>query len=146
MGLAEYDPKRVVLTIGGMRILDLAEGAHIEVEFDDDDWTKVKGSSGKVIRCRNPDQSASITVTTMPSSPSNDVLSAWAAADKRVGGGVRPLSLQDLNGTSLVTAPKTWLRKRPKVSFGKQADQNYVWVFDTDEMDLVVGSLPELAP
>ena len=68
------------LIFGAIDISGLTNGVFISVERDTDAFTKVVGADGEGMRSKSNDKSATITITLMQSSSSNDALSAIAAS------------------------------------------------------------------
>lgn len=133
-----YDPKQVVLTVGGIPIGGYADGTFIEHEFDDDAFTKVTGADGFSSRAKSNNYDSMITVTLAQTSPSNDTLNAFAIADKLSNSGVVPVVLKDVGGTTTIFSANGWIRKQANVEFGKEIT-NREWVLDLVSTDAVVG-------
>jgi hypothetical protein len=129
----------VTLSFGGQAIVGYAEGTFINTSRTEDGFSFRVGSDGNVVRSRNRNRTGSVTVTLLPSSPSNDILSTLA--DEKGGLGVYPLFIKDLSGTTLVTAPSAWVRKMAEVAFAKEASEDREWVLDCDELVIHVGGL-----
>lgn len=136
-----YDPKLVTLMFGGQAIVGYSDGTFISTARTEDAFSMRTGSDGHVVRSRNRNRTGSVTITLLPSSPSNDVLSAIALADEQGGAGVFPLFIKDLSGTTLATAPNAWVRKMAELVYGKEAGDDREWVLDCDELVLHVGGL-----
>mgnify|MGYP000032262258 CR=1 FL=1 len=127
MAVKTYDPKSVVVTVGGYPISGFADGTFITVERSSDAFTKVVGADGEVSRAKSADRSGSVTFTLMQTSNSNAVLSAFAIADENTGAGVVPILIKE--GNSIVFAAEGWVRKLPNAEWGKEVG-NREWVFD----------------
>jgi hypothetical protein len=136
-----YDPALVTLMFGGQAIVGYAEGTFINAARSEDAFSFRAGSDGQVVRSRNRNRTGSVTITLLPSSPSNDILSGIALADEQAGLGVYPLFIKDLSGTTLVTAPSAWVRKLAELAFAKEASEDREWVLDCDELVVHVGGL-----
>lgn len=139
-----YDPKFVLLTLGEIFFSGFADGTMIQVEREGDSFTKYTGGDGEVSRVRNRNRSGSVTVTLAQTSLTNDLLSALLAADELAGTGVRPLTLRDMSGNSLVAADRAWLKKPAALEFGKDMS-NRQWVIDCAFVEPVVGGNPPLS-
>lgn len=135
-----YSPKSFVLYFGGVPLQGYEDGTSIEVEFSEDAFSKKTGNDGQTVRVQNPDESGSITVTLQATSPSNDVLSAIAIADRRglSGVGIKPIMLKDLNGNTVCASAYAWVRKMPNVQVTRDAPPRE-WVFDCAELNMFVG-------
>lgn len=133
-----WDPGRFNLVIFGSLITGFADGTFIKIERNADTFTKVVGADGRVARARMRDNSARVTITLLHTSPSNDVLSAAAAADRLTGSGVGAFLITDLNGTTEASAPNAWIAKPAAIERGKEIG-NAEWVIDVDDLDEVIG-------
>lgn len=133
-----WDPGRFNLVLFGAQITGFADGTFIKVERNADTFTKVVGADGRVARARMRDNSARVTITLLHTSPSNDVLSAAAAADRLAGNGVGAFLITDLNGTTEASAPNAWVAKPAAIERGKEIG-NAEWVIDVDDLDEVIG-------
>jgi hypothetical protein len=134
---ATYDPGRVVLSFKGRNIVGFMDGTFVSAEREEDSWTKYVGSTGDTTRVRNRNMSGMVTITLHQSSPSNDDLYTFLAADERDGSGSGPLLVKDLGGRTIVQAEIAWIRKPPSVDFGDEVTGRE-WVFDCSEIDLQV--------
>lgn len=135
MAVRTYDPKMVIITIGGVPMTGYADGTFVSVERASDSFTKVTGADGMVTRSKSNDKSGQITLTLKQSSPSNDVLSGFAALDEMSNTGVFPVSITDLSGHTLLFMPSAWIRKPANVEFGKELSTRE-WVLDFDKYEL----------
>lgn len=133
-----YDPARVVFTFSGILVQGFMEGTFISVERAEDAFTPSVGAAGDVTRVRNRNRTGSITVTLQAASPSNDQLSTIARIDELFGQGVKPSMVKDLNGTTLIQASNSWIRKIPQWQAAKDAS-GVEWVFDCAELNMHVG-------
>jgi hypothetical protein len=128
-----YDPKKVIVNYGGITLSGFEDGTFVEVKPSSDTWTRKVGADGEVVRVRSNDDTSEVTVTLQQVSPSNDYLSGIRIADATTGlGGVLPLSIVDLSGTTVMFFPQAWIKKMPDVSRAKDAG-NTQWVFDTGQ-------------
>ena len=141
MALRTYDPKQVVLTVGGVPINGFADGTFISVERSSDTFEKVSGADGITSRAKINDFSGSLVVTLAQTSPSNDVLSSIALLDEASSSGVVPVLLKDVGGSTIIFSAKGWIKKPPTVEYGK-AITNREWALDLADLDFLVGSNP----
>lgn len=118
-----YDPDQVTVTIAGILIGGFADGQFIQIEKDTQDFQDVVGTDGEVVRSKSNDKRATVTISLIQTSASNQLLSALLAADKASanGAGVGPLLIRDRSGTSLFTAENAWISKSPSVTFDRTA-------------------------
>lgn len=138
--LRTYDPKNVLVSFGEVSLTGFADGTFVTVERASDAFSKVVGAGGDVVRTRNRDRSASVTVTLLASAPENDLLSAIAQGDELAGTGVRAVMVKELNGTTIAAAQSAWIRKVPTAEYGKEHGSRE-WIFDVESLDAFVGGL-----
>lgn len=133
-----YDPKSVVLTVGGFPISGYADGEFISFEYDEDAYSKVTGADGISSRAKSNNNDGAITITLQQTSPSNDVLTNIAVADKLSNTGVVPVIMKDTLGTTTIFAANGWVRKIPVVSYSKEVS-NREWVLDLSSVEVFLG-------
>ena len=137
-----YDPKKVVVTFGGVPLTGFADGTFISIEPVEEAFTRVSGADGLVSRARSNDDGYEVTLTLQQTSLSNAVLSGIHNQDKRTGDGVKPLTVKDLRGEQLFFAEAAWIRQDPTVEYSKEIEERE-WVFDTGRAEqFVAGSEP----
>jgi hypothetical protein len=128
-----YDPKKVVITFGGVPIMGFADGDFVESTPNDaEGYKKQIGADGEVGRSRSNDNTHTVVITLMQSSLSNQYLSGIRTADKLTGKMKLPLSITDLNGISLEFWPEAWLKGDPTWGYGKEMKERQ-WTFDTGQ-------------
>lgn len=128
-----YDPKLVLVTIGGVPITGFADGEYIKVTAHGDRYTKKVGSDGEVSRTRSNNDTHKITISLTQTSPSNSYLSQLLGLDRLANAGVRPIQITDLEGTTVLFWPEGWISKSPDIGFGKETGQRD-WEFDTGQI------------
>lgn len=133
-----YDPSNIKMVWGGIIISGYADGTFVHVERASDSYQKVVGAGGEVMRTRLRDASGAIKFTLMPTSQCNDSLSAVAAQDDADNTGVLPLSIEDINGTTLLSSAHAWVKKTADVDFGKEP-ANREWTLECDVLNMFVG-------
>jgi len=139
-----FDPKLVVITVGGTPISGFADGTFIRVERETDTFTKVVGADGFVSRAKSNNKSGSITITLAQTSNSNSVLNALSTADELSNNGVVPCMIKDLSGTSTYFSSSAWVRKPSNAEFGKEIS-NREWVLDCADISMKTeGNFPSL--
>ena len=142
MSVRTYDPKQVIITIGGVPMSGFAEGTFLEVVRNEPTWNTVVGADGLVTRGKTNNFSGTLTLTLKQSSPSNDVLSGFMALDEATNAGVVPILVKDLSGNSIYFGARCWVTQYANSAFGKDiADR--VWTLTMDEADIFVGSNSE---
>lgn len=136
-----YDPKKVIITFGGVPILGYADGTFVSVTPSNDRFSKAIGADGEVARTKSNDNTHEVTITLIQSSLSNSYLSGILNADRLTNEGVLPLSITDLSGTTLMFWKDAWIRTDPDVEFSKETGER-AWVFDTGQAAVnVIGGI-----
>lgn len=138
MTVKTYDPKQVQISIGGNIISGFADGEFINVERDENMFTKVSGADGEVSRAKSNNKMGTMTLTLMGTSASNDILSAFAIADELTNSGVVPIFIKDSLGTSILFAAEGWVRKMPAYTASKEITDR-AWVFDLAAVETFIG-------
>lgn len=136
--LTNYAPSDVTISFLDLIIGGYAEGTFIEIEMNEDGFLSYVGSTGEVCHTRNHNRTAKITLTLMQTAPTNDALSAIAAADHAVGVSYGPFSAVDANGETLCFAAECRISKFPKFERGKEAG-TVVWEFMAANMEIFLG-------
>lgn len=138
MAVRTYDPKKVLVIIGGVPMSGFSDGDFIKAVRDEDAFMKKVGVDGETSRAKNNNRSGSLTLTLMQTSLSNDVLSGFAAADELASAGVVPVLIKDLSGTTTFFSSDAWIKKMPEGGFGKEVGTRE-WVLDTTAIDAFIG-------
>jgi hypothetical protein len=137
----QYDPNNNIVTFCSVLIQGFADGTYIEVERDEDGWSKQKGSQGDTTWVRNRNRGGKITVTLMAGSPTNDALNLIAQQDELLGTGVGPASVREIGGTTFVRATFARIQKRPAITRSKDGSHTVQWIFDCADLEPSVGGL-----
>lgn len=137
MAVTTLDPKQVFIIIGGAHITGYADGSFIEVDRDEDSFTKKTGADGLTARAKSNNRGASFKITLMQTSPSNDVLTAFMLADEAESNAVQPVMVKDGFGTSLFNGIG-WVKKMPASAWAKEVGARE-WIIDCAEMNAFVG-------
>lgn len=121
------DPSRYVLTVHGVPIVMPAADTFYEFTFETDQVSDEAGGQGDVVRVISRDMRATLKITLMQTSPSNDYLSSLIARDLNANGpastggyAVGASSLVDLNGTTVIDGEETWIMKYADASLGSK--------------------------
>lgn len=128
-----YDPKKVIITLGGVPITGFADGTFIQVDPNSATWEKKVGADGEVIRAMQNDNTHTVQITLQQSSASNDYLSSVMAADKLTGKGMLPLSITDTNGSTVAFWPQAWVQTDPSYGYAKEATDRQ-WTIHTGQI------------
>ena len=89
-------------------------------------------------------ESGKFQLTLLNSSPTNDILSAIASADRISKLGTGPVQIADASGTGQAGAGTAWITKVPDLKRAKELGTDCVWVFDCDQSFYISqgGTLP----
>jgi len=131
MAVKTYDPKQVIIIIGGNTMTGFADGTFVIVARNEDGWSLQIGTDGEGTRSKSNNKSGTVTFTLMQSSDSNQILSALAALDELSNAGAVPIMVKDNSGESLYIAETAWIRKYADSEFAREAGPRE-WVLETD--------------
>lgn len=138
---ATQDPQGRSFIVGAHRVTGLAKGASMTVEYDADTFQMLMGLDGEGVYIKQDDDSATIVLTLLPSSVSNDVLTALFLAAKRTPGGLSfPLLLKDdaSGGRTVGGAATAVITKLPAVGYSESGETR-VWTLKTTKWTSYVG-------
>jgi hypothetical protein len=127
-----YDPKKVIITLGGVPIGGYADGTFVQVDPNSEAWTKKVGADGEVARSFSNDNTHTIQITLMQTSLSNAYLRTVKNADKLTGLGMLPLSFTDLNTMEVHFWPQAWVTTDPAVGRAKELTDTQ-WTLNTGQ-------------
>jgi hypothetical protein len=121
--VSSFDPSKVILNLFGHMAGGFIEGTSISVAFEKPYVSDIAGRDGEVIASISNDKRATISISLLPSSLTNDFLSARLAiaqATKSVMDGI--VALKDLNGSTMLFSSKSWIIGWPSpIEFGSDA-------------------------
>lgn len=112
-----YSPKDVILTISGYQITGWQS---ISISRSSKGFTSIRGIRGKNTRIPNVDTSATLSVSLLQTSQSNDVLSYIHSLDLQEGTARIVLMLKDNSGKSVFSSSEAYITSYPVVSFSGQ--------------------------
>lgn len=138
MSVFTYDPKQYTTIIGGNIITGFSDDDFVEIEREEDAWTKKVGVDGEVTRAKSNNRSGHIILRVMQSSASNDALSALALLDEASNTGAVPGLAKDGSGRSAFATDTCWIRKFPKTVW-KRGVAFWEWTIDTGALDIFIG-------
>lgn len=136
--LYTYDFSQVSVIVGGFAMTGFADGSSVTVERDEDAFTLSVGSDGEAARSKSNNFAGKITIKLMQTSPSNDVLSAFAKADELSNSGVIPSMVKDNLGRSLHMAENSWVERMPSSDYARESGTRE-WVMRTNHLENFVG-------
>lgn len=138
--MKQYNPRSVAVIIGGKAMQGFADGTFITIKRDEDMWNLAIGCDGIGTRAKTNNFSGTIEMTFHQSSPSNDVLSGYVAADELSSSGAVPFLMREgETGNSLAAALTCWVKQPAQIEYGKTIS-NRVWSLHTDNIQIFVGS------
>lgn len=114
-----YDIRKLVVTLGTILFTGWADGDCFNITQPEDSFETQRGSDGTVERYAKNVSDVEITCTLLPSSPTNDALSALHQLDKESGLGKVPFLMKDLNSlTTIANFLMAWIVKNPDSARG----------------------------
>lgn len=146
MDIAKYYTfEEVDLIIDGIPIKEFAaEGTGIKVEYyEQDRFTPTVGIDGNVVVNKNLNAMGNIEVTLQQTSDSNPILSTLLNAAYTGVFATFAASVTDINGSSLYTGAKCWLRNYPVSNFNKDVSPR-IWTIDIAKLITFVGNSENL--
>ena len=134
-----FDPGALITTIGAFPLTSgFAPGTFIKVSRMNDTFKSEAGAQGDVVRTRSRDRRGTVELTLLRTAQANDYLSGLAAADEQFGTGIRPLTMKDLNGTTVVFGAECWLKKVADVEESVDGSTR-TWTFECAAIEIFVG-------
>lgn len=76
--MRKYNPKDVIIVVGGRAITGLAEGSFVAAEKTEDGFTEYVGAKGEVSIAENANETGTIRITLANTSPSISYLNGLA--------------------------------------------------------------------
>lgn len=128
-----FNPAEVDVIVGGLTITGFADGTSIEIEQDEDSFSKTTGSNGEVSRNMINNRGGKMVFTLLQGSESNLVLSNFHNIDVNTGAGAVPAIIKDNSGDSLAEATTAWVLKPAKVEYGTEHSAR-VWTLDCAQL------------
>ena len=138
MSVLQFDPALFTVIIAGKIISGFADDDFIEIERDEDMWTKKVGVDGEVTRAKSNNRAGKVTIHLMQSSMSNDDLSTLALIDEASNAGVGVLLCKDQSGRSVFASDSCWVKKFPKANY-KKGVNTVEWQIDTGVLVVYQG-------
>lgn len=136
--MAQFDPKKVIVTYGFAVIGGVADGTFINVTRREDSHDLQIGAYGDALFITKNDKSGLVAVTLLQSSLSNDVLSGIIISQEEGLLGTLPLTIKDLSGNSIYFAREAKILKPPDAGYGTSGE-NREWGFLCGSLQSFVG-------
>jgi hypothetical protein len=127
-----YDPKKVILTLGGVPIGGYADGTFVQIDPNGETWAKKVGADGEVSRSLSNDNTHTIQITLKQMSLSNTYLKTVMNADKLTGLGMLPFSFVDLSTGEAHFWPQTWVSTTPSLGRARE-ETDMQWTIHTGQ-------------
>ena len=115
-----YDPKKVLISLGSHSVSGYSDGTFISIEPHGEGVTKKVGADGEVVRSIDPDETATVTITLLQSSPTVPFCQQQYNKDRATGEGLFPVLIKDLKGGLVFAAEEAWIVNTPSREFGKE--------------------------
>lgn len=142
----KFNPKRITGSFKGVvggrefavQFTGYMDGTFIQASFNQDAVTEHVGSQGDVTLILNADKTATVTVTLAQGSASNGDLSNLVPDADNDYLPVGTLTFKDLNGTTKIKGPTSYIKKTAPIEFGNQVTGRQ-WVFGIPNAEITVG-------
>lgn len=133
MATKTLDPSRYTVTVQGVQVQGVADDTFFKLTMEGQQVMDEIGGQGDVVRIISRDQRATLEITLLPTSATNDFFSSLINQDLNANGpsstggyAVGASSLADLNGTTVIDAEETWLLQFADTELGSKR-YNRVW-------------------
>lgn len=131
-----YNPSDVICDIGGYQ---LTGWDAIVISRGGPSFVTVKGIRGKHTRVANKDTSATITISLIQTSPSNDVLSRIHELDIQNGTGRMMIMLKDNSGRSVFSSNEAYIVGYPEATFSGDFEMRMWTIFCQTTQSYTIG-------
>jgi hypothetical protein len=130
--------KNINVIFGIDEIEGFAEGDDaVSIEYDADQFVKIVGAKGDVVRTQTADSSSSMTVKLLQTSKSNGKLMAMFNLDRETGSNALPFIVNDKETGESHVVNNAWIIKPPAIIRG--ANLNVMeWSFQGDFLTSVL--------
>ncbi len=132
-----FDINKFIFVFGASIVSGFAAGTFVEVTYDAPLAVYTQGTDGEVLRVLRNKTMATIKLSLMQSSKTNDELNAILLAD--IAGNIQePLSILDLTGRTVLVASQCSIEQYPTLTFGDEA-QVREWMLKAAKLKTFVG-------
>jgi hypothetical protein len=138
MAIYTYDPEQILIIIGGFPIYGLTDGTFLSIDRNEDAYSIFSGADGQVARVKSNNPTATMTLTLMQTSESNQILSTFALLDQASNSGTFPVLVKDIEGTTLIFSSKGWIQRMPTTEFSKDIS-NREWTIALSDITYNIG-------
>ena len=127
-----FDPKKILISLGPHTVTGYSDGTFVNIEPGGDGVTKKVGCDGEVCRSLDPDNTATVTLTVLLTSPTVAWCQQRYKKDKEDGEGMFPILVKDLKGGLVFSAEQAWLENWPAREFAKEAPEREIKIATGD--------------
>ena len=133
-----YSSEEVVISAGGVDIRGYGDSDFVSISFNEDSVRPIEGADNEVTWSVNSSSLATVTVTLMASSPSNDVFSGLHITDRATKLGTFPLFVKDTLGRDLFISDAARIIKFPDMTKSKDVGTRE-WTISCANSQMFVG-------
>lgn len=128
--MRQYAPDDINMVVGTQPVSGVQEGTFIEAERSVDTASLHPGSDGEVTLAISPVQTGTIKVTLQQASPLNDFFNSLfqALQQKQMTVAVVPITINDKNGTTIISSKQSIVQKPTKVTYADKPEARE-WTF-----------------
>lgn len=139
-----FDPKDVTVTVDGKIITGFAEEM-VSAERENPQVDDLSGAQGDVARVITNDKRGIITISLLPTSPSNLILSDLMNLDGvNQANVIFPLVIKDNRGSDLISAEDAWITQPPRTVYNKSIETRE-WTIRAAKLDMVIAGIQPVA-
>jgi hypothetical protein len=135
MSVQTFDPKQMILVVGGIPINDWKK---LRISRDEAMFKKVEGISSTA-RVKTNKRGGKMVLTLPQTSLNNDLLTALRLMDEVANNGVFPVEGKDMTGTSNFFSAQAWIAGPPESVFDEAELNDLEWTFDCAELSMIHG-------
>lgn len=133
-----YSAKQVLIALGSHSVTGYAEDSFVTITKNGDGVVKKTGCDGEIARAIDPDNTYSVKLSLLQTSPTNAFLQRMFQMDYDTGEGMFPIMVKDLKGKTVFSADMAWAAKPADRSYGKDT-VNREWTIETGDATVVEG-------
>lgn len=127
-----YNPKDVVLVVGGLTLTDFMEGTMITISKDEDLILPTTGVRGETALAVNHNNRGTMTVSLKQTSPSHNTMMAWMTTVRAGGIPFFPLVFRD-RASNITINTYAWVQTQPDFALGSEV-ASLEWVIGLHDM------------
>jgi hypothetical protein len=135
--LRTYDPKMITITFGSVIMTGFADGTFAEVTGEDL-FEATTGADGSEDRVNTNQTGVDVSITLKQTSITNDALSTIVNSDKQNNDGVKPFTIKDQRGSTLVFSAQAYIKKHPDLTRSRTSE-GHTWEFRLTQITQISG-------